>query len=333
MGGAQASRAVLPDSSWRAGRVCILFNPLTPPLPHPTPTETGEMALEPATPMHAEVRTSLELPTSGEVQAVDGGAPPTPAAAATAAATAASSCSQSGSSRSRFESINRVAAVAGREYSVRRSGEKQRRSEERQRRGLGSRQQGGGVSRQSVPARQQQPWSHAPAVEGTAAARLAAAPLPAAPEFDIRRHVAAWVAASAAAASSAPPGEGPDQAWAPASSHGSNSDGWERAAAAAAMAAEVTALPKSCPPSRTSPQRIASAPAVEPPKSPPSSSPKKEGGTASRSLAHSSSAGALLGGACSGAGGATSEKPGSGGGKDICSRCNPIAALARLLRL
>lgn len=83
----------------------------------------------------AELQAKGSTGSSPGAQACGRGAGISTAAGSTAAAACGSTCSLSESSQSRFESVNRVAVVAGREFVTRRSGEKQRRQrlkEERQ---------------------------------------------------------------------------------------------------------------------------------------------------------------------------------------------------------
>ncbi|PRW44238.1 Arginine repressor [Chlorella sorokiniana] len=91
----------------------------------------SELSLEPATPLVSErhfgaaATQPSQSDRAGSTGSVGSG---------TQVEQGSPKCSQSGSSAFRFESVNRVAAVAGNEYTTRRSGERERRSREKDRR-------------------------------------------------------------------------------------------------------------------------------------------------------------------------------------------------------
>lgn len=346
----------LPPSA--RSRVCA---PTLPLCPHAPPHQlTGTTALEPATPVHGDSK-ATSVPSLRLSGGSGGGAARTPAAAAAAAAQpGGSSCSQTSSSHSRFESVNRVAAVAGRDYVERRSSERRRRSEDRERQRQLRSEAGAlhgasmGASALSAPPRiprgSQQPAWVPPLVAtlggGSAAQRLAGAGAGAAaapatpsppPEFD-SSAVAAWLAATSAAASGAPPPAGPDHPWAPNHTwafgpaslpRNATKDG-AAAAPAATAAPPLVQLPavQVATVRRSSPARILSAPSPAEPQPEPGASPAEQPRDPAARLRHSSSVGDAVGSAatqaCATAGGSN--------GDGVCSRFNPVAALWRLLR-
>lgn len=331
---------------------------------------------EPATPLQATEWAPSMAPTrvrgSSSTEAEGGSPPPSRAggeqptsfsrAPATArggateagrSAAAGSACSVSESSRSLFESINRVASAAGAEFVTRRSGGRRRRRSEEQQRGpsaLAGRQALGkaGPARLSLPALRRhnsgsarKPLPHAApgcaASGGTAAQQLAAAGGgDTALAERTRSAVEEWMLSSAAAAVGTRLPHGPDQQGAAGALNRGAAPARSRLQEPAAHGALPDAAAKQ---QQEQPQHQLQQPGHEQPRQeaqpgtrrPAAPMPQLTGGVASGKVAGGDASPfapvSLASGSHVGIG-----APGQKAGKEGCSRFNPLAALSRLLR-